>query len=182
MFRSGGGEKYAECRRRRSRPSAKQRLGAPMFFLLRCVFWLTVVFTTIFQQDSLRQKPMRSDIAAHAQPIERAAAAPSAVELQPPAPNANEAAQAWLKSAIARIGSDLAGRCLEAPGECIASLSQAPKPQVPTMAKPSPEGRVAAQKIASLTPAGPDIPLPPHRPPASEMAAMKGRSVEASMR
>ncbi|MEJ0052644.1 MAG: hypothetical protein WDN02_15830 [Methylovirgula sp.] len=115
-----------------------------MFFLIRCVFWLWVVFSTIFAQPS----------GEHGTP-HASSSAPQAVALQPIASNA----QAWLERAATRV----ADRCGSAPATCLAVAAQLSKlagSGIPASAWPSAQ----VTQITPEVPRNPDVPLPPRRP------------------
>ncbi len=115
-----------------------------MFFLIRCVFWLWVVFSTIFAQPS-------SEHATYASPHARPAAAAS----QP----IGSGAQAWLE----RAATSVADRCATAPATCLAmaaQLSRLAASNIPVAKPSSAEVTLAAPDIPHRV----DVPLPPRRP------------------
>jgi hypothetical protein len=115
-----------------------------MFFLVRCVFWLWVVFSTIFAQPS----------AEHAAP-RAPQSAPSATALQPIA----SSAQAWLERAATRV----ADRCENAPATCLAVAAQLSKLAGGNVSAPSWSNAQVTQ-IAPGIPRVVNVPLPPRRP------------------
>lgn len=117
-----------------------------MFFLIRCVFWLWVVFSTIFAQSAADGGATQGAPA----PKQSAAAQPVV-----------HVAQAWLAAAAARV----ADKCAAAPETCLSVAAQFSKlaanreAAVPANAEPA----------MSLRPTLSDIhfentPLPPRRP------------------
>lgn len=125
-----------------------------MFFLIRCVFWLTVVFTTIFSQDP--SKPP-----SQAQP---------AAQPAPPAAQVGALAQAWFSSAVSIAADQAVRRCEKAPADCVVMAKR-----LPDMVASQRLARSAAQ-TEQASPSAPifaDVPLPPRRPhaPASEKTA-----------
>jgi hypothetical protein len=133
-----------------------------MFFLIRCVFWLWVVFSTIFSQTTTDGPALRRP--------------------QPPRPVAaiqpfTRTAQTWLEAAASRV----ADRCAASPRTCLAVAAQLSKLAADhEVAGAAPANRVIAKSkpVASrLT----DIPLPPRRP--SFIAAPKdARTLEKTAR
>jgi hypothetical protein len=112
-----------------------------MFFLIRCVFWLWVVFSTIFAQPS----------GEHATPQ----SAPSSAALQPN----TSSAQAWLERAATRV----AARCGSAPATCLAVAAQLSKlagSSVPGSAWPSAQVTQIVPDVSHVA----NVPLPPRRP------------------
>ncbi len=117
-----------------------------MFFLIRCVFWLWVVFSTIFAQDSTHGTSAR-------QPTPPQASA-SAQSIAPVAAN-------WLRGAAAQV----ADRCAAAPATCLAVASQlsqlaARQERVPVPTAAPSAAFVAPVQVARRV----DVPLPPRRP------------------
>jgi|SRR5579862_5758706 len=113
-----------------------------MFFLIRCVFWLTIVYTTIFSPDS--PKP-------ESRPQQAAQKLPSAAQ-------AGELAQAWFSSAVAVVEDEAARHCAKTPAECIAiakRLSDIAADRHILRATPA-----LARFSAPLV----NVPLPPRRP------------------
>jgi len=115
-----------------------------MFFLVRCVFWLWVVFSTIFAQPS----------GEHATPRAPQSAA-SATALQPVA----SSAQAWLERAATRV----AARCESDPATCLAVAAQLSK----LAGSSVPASSWSSAQVTQIAPDVPriaDVPLPPRRP------------------
>lgn len=114
-----------------------------MFFLIRCVFWLWVVFSTIFAQPS----------SEHAAPH----ASQSAAQVTAVARPIGSTAQAWLE----RAATSVADRCASAPATCFAmaaQLSRLASSSIPVAAAPR------ASQIALDSPHPAAVPLPPRRP------------------
>jgi len=116
-----------------------------MFFLIRCVFWLWVVFSTIFAQPSANgTAPHRPD-----------AARPVAVS-EP----VGEIAQAWLGAAATRV----ADHCAAAPSACLAVATQLSRLAIRReLAAPGEPGLEAAPHLKPV-PRFAAVPLPPRRP------------------
>jgi hypothetical protein len=116
-----------------------------MFFLIRCVFWLTVVFTTIFSPDPVPQK----------QPGQE-----QAVQRPPAASWIGQVMETWLGSALSFMDGK-AGHCHEAPGDCLAMAAElsnvAANQRFARALEQSPALPQAAPHLAQ-------VPLPPRRP------------------
>jgi len=114
-----------------------------MFFLIRCVFWLWVVFSTIFAQPTAA--PHRPDAA-------RPAVASEAV---------GEIAQAWLGAAATRV----ADHCAAAPSACLAIANRLSKLAIrQELSDPAQPGPEAAPAHLKPMPRFAAVPLPPRRP------------------
>ncbi len=117
-----------------------------MFFLIRCVFWLWVVFSTIFAQPSAddgvtrRPDPGRQP-AATAQPVAHLV-------------------EAWLGAATARV----ADRCMASPAACMAVAQQLSKLAASREAPPARSTVAKGGQLPSLAAHQVDVPLPPRRP------------------
>lgn len=115
-----------------------------MFFPIRCVFWLTIVFTTIFGQDQAGR---------------RAAAL--------------EASQTTSGIITALIGDAerlFVGHCTQQPAECLslaAKLGEMREPPAsePPAKLPQSESEAPARRSIDESVAMSDVPLPPPRPP-----------------
>jgi hypothetical protein len=117
-----------------------------MFFLIRCVFWLWVVFSTIFAQ------PTANGTAPHRPDAVRPTAASEPV---------GEIAQAWLGAAATRV----ADHCAAAPSACLAIASQLSKLAIRhELAAPGEPGLEAAPPHFKPMPHFAAVPLPPRRP------------------
>jgi hypothetical protein len=115
-----------------------------MFFLVRCVFWLWVVFSTIFAQPSSEHATPRAPQST-----------PPAAALQP----IDSSAQAWLERAATRV----ADRCESAPATCLAVAAQLSKLAGSTL----PASAWSSAQVTQIAPSVPhlaDVPLPPRRP------------------
>jgi hypothetical protein len=116
-----------------------------MFFLIRCVFWLWVVFSTIFAQ------PTATGVAPHRPDVARAAASEPVGEI----------AQAWLGAAATRV----ADHCAAAPSACLAVASRLSKLALRhELAVPGEPGLEAAPARLKPMPRFAAVPLPPRRP------------------
>lgn len=125
-----------------------------MFFLIRCVFWLTIVYMTIFSPDSPKSPQPRSQQAAR--PL------PSAAQTA-------ELAQAWFSSAVAVIEDEAARQCAKTPAECIALAKH--------WSDMGDQRRVdGAPRVTQSPLTFAHVPLPPRRPHAltSEKAGPGG--------
>jgi hypothetical protein len=138
-----------------------------MFFLIRCAFWLTVVFATIFSPD---QGP-----ATAPRPVETARQANIAGK--PEASGSTEAisqaVQGWTTAALQHFWSKATSGCASAPGECAALAErlsdfarQHPfkaqartEPALPVAPAPAEPARAQAAEAAPS-----HVPLPPVRP------------------
>lgn len=105
-----------------------------MFFLIRCVFWLSVVFSTIFSQHPVRHVP-----AAQAREETQAS----------PRDKFSELAQTWVGAALSAVKHSATDRCAgtECLGRSLLSAVYAP--------------RERAQAVPQLSA---NVPLPPRRP------------------
>jgi hypothetical protein len=146
----------------RQQGSAVRQLetGQIMFFPIRCVFWLTIVFTAIFSQDQAERET-------------------------PPVTRISQALQGIVAKALGQVETRVAERCTSQPAECLgmaAKLSGIVKPDIvrpdsvrpeiakseiakPEITKPEIARLGAAkeqQAVATTAPA--PIPLPPPRP------------------
>jgi hypothetical protein len=118
-----------------------------MFFLIRCVFWLWVVFSTIFAQDSTHGTSAR-------RPMPPPQASAAAQSLAP-------VAASWLRGAAAQV----ADRCAAAPATCLAVASQLSRLAAHREHAPAPTALPAAAFVAPVQVAQrADVPLPPRRP------------------
>ncbi|WP_297299332.1 hypothetical protein [uncultured Methylovirgula sp.] len=117
-----------------------------MFFLIRCVFWLWVVFSTIFAQPSADgTAPHRPD---HPRPV--AAAEP-----------VGQIAQAWLGAAASRV----ADHCAASPAACLAIATQLSKLALrQELADTTQTGATAEAPHLKPVPRFAAVPLPPRRP------------------
>lgn len=133
-----------------------------MFFLVRCAFWLTIVFVTIFSTDqkpeTLPQQTAGVTVAAPAKPEDMVVAQAL-----------SRSVRDWATGAIEHFWSKAAGSCAAAPSECIGvaeRLTEFAKQhpfKEPESAEPA--GGLAAEPTAALRPSFPtDVPLPPLRP------------------
>lgn len=87
-----------------------------MFFLIRCVFWLTIVFSTIFNTDQRPAVPARpAEKLQHVQSARQDSAAKGAFPQR-----LGQRVQDWVTAAIEAAGSKAAGSCAAAPGGCVA--------------------------------------------------------------
>jgi len=151
------------------RKSGRFHTGQDMFFLLRCVFWLTVLFTAIFSQDPPRQRAQRQE-----QAIER-----------PQAPwRIGELAQSWLNSVVSVVGSKVAGHCGNVPSDCVALAKELSDIAVSrrSASKEVPAEPIAAQAVPQVFA---HVPLPPRRPRISvtaETATTEQSGLEKTLR
>lgn len=124
-----------------------------MFFLIRCVFWLTVVFMHIFPQTPVRQEPAGREQA-----------------MQGPVASLRLGAstQTWLSSLTTFAERKAAPQCSNAPADCIAlaaALSNVATGQrVNSPASLSPSIQAPAQAVTRVAA---QVPLPPRRPSLS---------------
>lgn len=138
-----------------------------MFFLIRCVFWLTVVFSTIFNTDPSPVAPARQPAGAHQAELvrrEQPSAADRAMSLE---------LQSWVTNALQHIWSKAASGCAGTPAECAGIATRLADfarqhpfdPQVKSSnwaeAARSP---VDTPKASDAPMPKADVPLPPMRP------------------
>jgi hypothetical protein len=134
-----------------------------MFFLVRCVFWLWVVFSTIFAQTTADGRAPRH--APAAQPI--AVAEPVV-----------HAARSWLSAAAARVANE----CAAKPAACLAVAAQFSKLAADRAAAPvSPAPAFALRPTLTDVPAS-NVPLPPRRPSFSFPLRMNSALEKAARR
>ncbi len=107
-----------------------------MFFLIRCVFWLTVVFSTIFSQDPIRQA---APDYSQAQAVETA--------------RLGELARTWFDVAVSILKRQAAARCAET--DC----RKPPEAAVGHFLAGRPVQQVLVQAEGEAA-----VPLPPRRP------------------
>jgi hypothetical protein len=140
-----------------------------MFFLIRCVFWLTVVFTTIFNAD---QSPVTP-----AHPVEGQRQVAVAARQDRPVESATAEAmghmtQAWVSAALQHFWGKASGGCAEAPAKCATIAAR-----LTEFAREHPFKEVIKEEIRSQSAAmsapgakrltsalSADVPLPPPRP------------------
>src|ERR1700733_7903756 len=107
-----------------------------MFFLIRCVFWLTVVYSTIFYPDS------------------RAPAAPYQAQAQAvpqPAPQVGGLRQSWIGAAVSFFEREAKAQCAKT--DCRRPSGSAAGELAAV--RPTPQTSMEAQA---------NVPLPPRRP------------------
>jgi hypothetical protein len=114
-----------------------------MFFLIRCVFWLWVVFSTIFAEDS-----------THGTSVRQPARPEASASVQSIAP----VAESWLRGAAAQV----ADRCAAAPATCLAVASQLSR--LAARQEHAPASAVAPSAAPVQVARRVDVPLPPRRP------------------
>jgi hypothetical protein len=123
-----------------------------MFFPIRCMFWLSIVFTTIYSQDQAGR---------HGAPV---TGIPQAVE-------------GAVARAVERVESRVAEHCANQPSECIGTMAKLAAAAKPEMARPDiaklnitakPETLrtedVKEPRMASGATTTTVVPLPPPRP------------------
>jgi len=115
-----------------------------MFFLIRCVFWLTVVFMTIFSQDPIRRAPVAQEY-SRAQAVQRA--------------RIGDLAQTWISAAVSLIERKAVDRRGKA--DCLAKTANLSDTGHFLAGAPAPEVSARAQAVPQ--PAA-QVPLPPRRP------------------
>jgi hypothetical protein len=132
-----------------------------MFFLIRCVFWLWVVFSTIFAQPS--SEHATSHAPQHVPPA-------TAMASQP----VGAGAQAWLE----RAATSVADRCATAPTTCLAVAAQLSRlaANIPAAVPARVEVPRMAPEIAHRV----NVPLPPRRP--QSFAGMARPTLEKTAR
>lgn len=133
-----------------------------MFFLVRCVFWLTIVYMTIFSPD---QQPESSP--QHTAAI--TVPAPSKVASDAATDAMSQGLRNWATGAITHLWTKAAGSCASAPAECAGVAAR-----LADFAKLHPfkdadgadfPAKAASPSTVGLRPSFPaDVPLPPLRP------------------
>jgi len=126
-----------------------------MFFLIRCVFWLTVVYSTIFSQDPVRQEPV-------AQEHSQTQAAPR--------DKIGELAQTWISAALSLVERKAIDRCATTPADCLARTAILSPGRRLLAGTPTQQGPVQAQAVPQ--PAA-QVPLPPPRPKFAAEKSMR---------
>lgn len=153
------------CLRRRH-----DRAGSgSMFFLIRCAFWLAVVFNAIFTTDQGPVAPSRQPAAMHQaqlvqpeQPVTKAAVETRKV-----------VSHSWLDAILDHLRSKAASNCAMAPADCagiaarLASFASQhpfdPQARSSNWAEAVPSVPEAAAGSKAPAPRA-DVPLPPARP------------------
>jgi hypothetical protein len=107
-----------------------------MFFLIRCVFWLSVVFSTIFSQEQVRRPPV-APASSPAQTAQRA--------------RIDALTRNWVDAAASLIERQALARCART--DCVKSADAAAAHFL--AARPLRQGWIQAEAT---------VPLPPHRP------------------
>jgi hypothetical protein len=135
---------------------------AVMFFLVRCVFWLTIVYMTIFSPD---QQP-------EIQPRQTAAVtvpAPAKADMDASTEAMSRGLRNWATGAIEHFWTKAAGSCASAPAQCAGVAErltdfakQHPFKDADGTATPAKAVPVSAMALRPSFPA--DVPLPPLRP------------------
>lgn len=133
-----------------------------MFFLVRCVFWLTIVYMTIFSPDQ-QPESLPQHTAAVTVP------APSKVASDAATDAMSQGLRNWATGAITHLWSKAAGSCVSAPAECASVAAR-----LTDFAKQHPfkdadgsdiPAKPVSQSTIGLRPSFPaDVPLPPLRP------------------
>jgi hypothetical protein len=132
-----------------------------MFFLIRCVFWLWVVFSTIFAQPSSEHAVTHRSTAV---------TSASASSLAPAS-----GAQAWLE----RAATNVAGRCASAPATCLAVAAQLSRLAAGNLPQAEAQG-ADAPRVTPVLPRRANVPLPPRRP--QSLARMARPTLEKTAR
>lgn len=140
-----------------------------MFFLIRCVFWLTVVFSTIFSPN---QNPL---VPAHrAEAMRQVAAVKTRPAGDDSAERLGQMAQNWVTFTIEHFWSKARGGCAGTPTECVAlaarladfarkhSFDEGSAKDAPSAGQISFQTAQASLPVSSATAA--QVPLPPLRP------------------
>ncbi|MHB8885437.1 MAG: hypothetical protein ACYC5H_10200 [Methylovirgula sp.] len=137
-----------------------------MFFLIRCVFWLTVVFSTIFNSNQ------GSTVSPHrAEAVRQSVALTTQAESDASANRLSRAAQDWVTAALESFWSRATGGCAGTPTECVtlaARLSDFARHHSFDAQDTPPAVQGSFQTAqADVSPAASigEVPLPPPRPP-----------------
>jgi len=136
-----------------------------MFFLIRCVFWLTIVFSTIFSSDHGTVAPQRAIAPA---PQTQAAQQPDALS----ANVMSQFARAWMSAALQKAWTRATGGCAGTASKCTALAGRLeefarehPYEQQAKLERRSVEVPVGDASSRDGVSAGPaNVPLPPPRP------------------
>lgn len=139
-----------------------------MFFLIRCVFWLTVVFSTIFSSDHGAVAPHQALAPAQQTQAAQQQSVPGTLS----ADVMSQFARAWVSAALQKVWSRATGSCATAPAECAALAGRLeefarehPYEQQAKLEHKSDKATVddaSGHDSVSAVPA--DVPLPPPRP------------------
>jgi hypothetical protein len=135
-----------------------------MFFLIRCVFWLSVVFCTIFGPNNPTASSQRTqDSASQTQALRQDTHSDAAV-----ADTMSRFARAWMSAALEKVWTKATGGNCGTASDCAALASR-----LQDFAKAHPFAEVKLAAAALPTPVEPaaretrvqaDVPLPPMRP------------------
>jgi hypothetical protein len=129
-----------------------------MFFLIRCAFWLTIVFSTIFSPDHGSVAPQRA--VAPAQQTQAAQQAPRALS----ADVMSRFARAWMSATLQKVWVRATGGCAVTAPNCAALAGR-----LEAFARKHPYEQLAKLERKKLPDDGlsavpADVPLPPPRP------------------
>jgi hypothetical protein len=156
-----------------------EQVVGPMFFLIRCAFWLTIVFNAIFTTDQSPTAPSR-------QPVPQQQA--QLIQQQRPATRTtgetgSSWSQSWLGALYQHLHSEAVASCTKTPADCAGIAARLTKfasehPFDP-QAKPANWAEIIPSALggatAPVTPAPKaDVPLPPVRPRHLRAAAPDG--------
>lgn len=137
-----------------------------MFFLIRCAFWLTVVFGTIFSSDHGTVAPQQAVAPAHQT---------QAAQQQPAGLSADvmsRFARAWVSAALQKVWTRTTGACASTTPNCVAlagrleefarahPYERQAKLERKSVKAPVEDG--SGRQGVSAVPS--DVPLPPPRP------------------
>lgn len=132
-----------------------------MFFLVRCVFWLTIVYMTIFSPDQ-QPETLPRQAAAITVP------APAKADTDASTEAMSRGLRDWATGAIGHFWTKAAGSCASAPTECVGIAERltdfAKQHPFKDADQPTP-AKAAPSSAVGLRPSFPaDVPLPPLRP------------------
>lgn len=150
-----------------------------MFFLIRCVFWLTVVFTTIFSNQNPAAPHRQGEAAQQAQLVQTH---------DDSADKISQGVQNWVTAELEEIWNKATGSCSQAPADCAALAKRLsdfarlhapvePSYEKEAMALPV-RDRTPQRAVTQASPATVQVPLPPLRPQHIRLSA-RPREAEA---
>jgi hypothetical protein len=155
-----------------------------MFFLIRCVFWLTVVFHTIFSAPDPLPPARQTESGRQADITRQVATAPEQLAAASVAQQGfGQMAQAWVASAVTHFWSKSSGRCGTTRDDCVAlaarlsdfarnhSFDESAVTNVSWTVPTTSRAAAVPARLAPSIPLKTGIPLPPLRPQRAHVAA-----------
>ena len=136
-----------------------------MFFLIRCVFWLTVVFSTIFNSSQSSPVPPH-----RAEAVRQSVVVTTQAENDDSATRLSRAAQDWVTAALESFWGRATGGCAATPTECVAlaarlsDFARGRSFDAQDRPRAVPASFQTAQADVSPAASIGEVPLPPPRP------------------